>query len=332
MQSLRRSTLAFLKTRRFKWVAAGLATTSAVSVAFLTTLVLTNYSPVEVPADKPAVRIDLEGLEALEGLAAIEGLEVLKDLDIERLRAEIVEQLSEAGIAAFESAPVEVYVPESRVRSGQALMTRVTGDIVGLLAAFVAMCSLGFGLVFYAPHQLEVVADTVRHAFVRSFLIGLLAQPLVVPAIGLLLLVLAITVVGLLVIPFAALAFVAALVLGVVGGYLAVARSIGETYLRRRGRLGRSVGGWLAYRYLVYGLLTLSTVWLPAVLFGWAPVAGDFFTASAILLSWIIATAGFGAMILSRAGIRGTFTGQLDKSLSDEYLFRTPRATRAVRS
>jgi hypothetical protein len=284
--------------------------------------------------------IDLSGLEALEGLKALEGLEALEDLaalealkglDVDALRAEINEQLNAVRTSAAESVLSEVYVPAATGQVVPSVMSHLAGDLAGLLAAFVAMCALGFGLVFFASRQLEVVADTVRHAFWRSLLVGLLAQPLVLPLFGLLMLGLTLTVVGILAIPFAALAFAAAAILGVFGGYLAVARTIGEAYLRRRMSLGHRVGGWLSYRYMVYGLLALFTIWLPAALLGWAPVAGEIFAVSAMLLSWIIATAGFGATILSRAGIRGTFTRQFDQSLSDEYLYRTPQATPVAR-
>ena len=274
----------------------------------------------------------LDGLEALGGLATLEALEALNELDIEALETELREQLDAVRTAAAESAIVEISIPEAGGRLEYSPVNHMAGDIAGLLAAFVAMCSLGFGLVFFAPRQLEVVADTVRHSFWRSFFAGLFAQPLILPVFGLLMLGLALTVVGVLVIPFAAIAFAAAAVLGVLGGYLAVARSIGEAYLRRRMSLGHAVGGWLTYRYMVYGLVALFSIWLPTVLFGWAPAAGQFFTVSAFLISWIIATAGFGATILSHAGIRDTFTRRFDQALSDEYLYRTPQATPVVRS
>lgn len=272
----------------------------------------------------------LGGLEALEELATLEALDALKELDVEALQTEIRERLGAARSATAESPLAEIYVPETSGSVERSPLSQMAGDIAGLLAAFVAMCSLGFGLVFFAPRQLEVVADTVRHSFWRSFFAGLFAQPLIIPVFGLLMIGLALTVVGILVIPFAAVAFAAAAVLGILGGYLAVARSVGEAYLRRRMSLGHAVGGWLTYRYMVYGLLSLFAIWLPAAFFGWAPAAGQVFTVTAILISWIIATAGFGATVLSHAGIRGTFSRRFDQALSDEYLYRTPQATPVV--
>jgi hypothetical protein len=83
---------------------------------------------------------------------------------------------------------------------------------------------------------------------------------------------------------------------------------------------------------MVYGLAALFSIWLPTVLLGWAPAVGQFFAVTAFLTSWIIATAGFGATLLSHAGIRGTFARRFDQALSDEYLYRTPQATPVARS
>lgn len=192
-------------------------------------------------------------------------------------------------------------------------------DVVRLVGAFVALTFIGFGLMIFAPRQLDVVADTAWHSFWRSFLAGLFAQPLLIPAFGMLIAGLVLTVVGILLVPFAVLAFLVAVFLAVVGGYIAVARTVGEVYLRRKMASGASVRGWLPYRYLLYGLLAVLSIWLPAVLLGWVPVAGTVLTVSAALLTWILATAGLGATIISRAGIRGTFVRRMDQALTDEH-------------
>jgi hypothetical protein len=178
---------------------------------------------------------------------------------------------------------------------------------------------MGLGFVFFAPRQLSVVADTVWHSFGRSFLAGLFAQPLILPAFGMLLVGLALTVVGILLVPVAVVAFVLAVLVAAVGGYIAVARTVGEIYLRRRMARGASVATWGSYRYIVYGLAGLLATWLPAIAFGWIPVAGDILLVAAALITWVFATAGFGASILSRGGLRGTFVRKLDLALTDEH-------------
>jgi hypothetical protein len=251
---------------------------------------------------------------------------------------------AEAGaIARIEApqAPRRVRVaprPDVRVHVGGERSSFAGGIVAGatnLLAVFLAMGFMGLGFLFFAPRQLETVADTVWHSFWRSFLAGLFAQPLILPAFAMLLVGLVLTVIGILVVPFAIAGFVIALFIAAVGGFLAVARTVGEIYLRRRMARGEAVPTWGSYRYIVYGLLGLLSIWLPAILLGGVPVAGTVLTVSAALLTWVLATAGFGATIISRAGLRGTFVRQLDLALTDEQYWTpdgmpTPPARRVT--
>lgn len=212
-------------------------------------------------------------------------------------------------------------VPDVRVRVGGEQASFAGGVVASganLIAVFLAMGFMGLGFLFFAPRQLETVADTVWHSFWRSFLAGLFAQPLILPALAMLVIGLVLTVVGILVVPFAIVAFAVALFVAAVGGFLAVARTVGEIYLRRRMARGEALSTWGSYRYIVYGLLGLLSIWLPAILLGGVPVAGTILTVSAALLTWVLATAGFGATIISRAGLRGTFVRQIDLALTDE--------------
>ena len=115
-------------------------------------------------------------------------------------------------------------------------------------------------------------------------------------------------------------------VVGVVGGYLAVAHALGETYTRRRMALGVVIGSSNSYRYLLVGLVALASLWAAWALFGWVPVAGSIVWGAAFFISWLLGTAGFGAALLSRAGIKENFSGRLfpPEALTDEYLWATP--------
>jgi hypothetical protein len=288
----------------------------------------------ELDTDVAAV---VGALEGLEGLAALRVLEALKALELLEgtegpLQLKQLEQLGALEtLQGLEQLKLEQPHPVNTLGLG-AITLRVLNDLLGLITSFIALGALGFGLSFFAPRPLEVVADTVHQSFWRSFIVGLLAIPLVIPVFGMLLVGLALTVIGIIVIPFAIVGFVLAAVLAILGGYLAVARSVGEVYLRRRMSLGHAVGGWLAFRYVVYGLIAIMGVWIPAVLLSWIPLAGTIATTSAITITCMLATAGFGAAILSRAGIRGTFGRRLDQALTDEYLYHTPQATPIVRT
>ncbi len=236
----------------------------------------------------------------------------------------------------------EIVIPQFRVDAvptvpaagSPSIAGTVAMDLLSLGAALVALTFMGLGYLFFAPRQLTSVADTAWQSFGRSFLTGLFAQPLLLPIFGAMIVGLALTVVGILIIPFAIPAFIAALLLAVTGGYVAIARSVGEIYLRRKTPPGASVQrDWVELRYIFVGLAGLLSIWLPAALFSWVPVMGTLLTVMAVLLTWVIATAGFGATILSRGGIRGTIVRRLDYALTDQRLWDTsPAITASSRS
>ena len=205
---------------------------------------------------------------------------------------------------------------------------RRSGGLAGVVGVFLTLAALGFGLVMFGRPNLEVVSDTVSHSFGRAFATGLLGQILLLPTFGML-------VVG----PDPQRRrHRAAAVRGrgvrpagrrrrAWAGILAVAHAMGETYTRRRMALGAMIGSPNSYRYLLVGLGALAALWLAWSVFGWVPVAGDLIRGAAFLVTWLLATAGFGAALLSRAGIRENFAGRLipPEALTDEYLWATPQ-------
>ncbi|MEP7228187.1 MAG: polymer-forming cytoskeletal protein [Gemmatimonadales bacterium] len=199
--------------------------------------------------------------------------------------------------------------------------------LAGVLGVFLTLSVLGFGLVMFGRQNLEVVSDTVSHSFGRAFVTGLLGQILLLPTFGMLVVGLILSVAGILLLPFAIAVFAMLLVVGVVGGYLAVAHAMGETYTRRRMALGVIIGSPNSYRYLLVGLVALASLWAAWALFGWVPVAGSIVWGAAFFISWLLGTAGFGAALLSRAGIKENFSGRLfsPEALTDEYLWATPQ-------
>jgi hypothetical protein len=306
--------------------------------------VFLNGTPVGSTA---AASADLSVLEMLldsaEALATPELIEALRESELQRIQVAelrralgglstgdvVIPEIAEAPGAVPEPVIARVRPPRPDVRvtvaepvaQGSSFVGGLAVGAMTLLAHFIALSFMGLGFLFFVPRQLETVADTVWHSFWRSFLAGLFAQPLIIPVFGAMIVGLALTVVGLLVVPFAIVGFAMAVVLAAIGGFVAVARTVGEIYLRRKMARGESVDTWGSYRYIVYGLLGLLAVWLPVVLLGWIPVAGTLLTVSASLITWILATAGFGATIISRAGLRGTFVRQLDLALTDEQFW-----------
>jgi hypothetical protein len=199
--------------------------------------------------------------------------------------------------------------------------------IAGVFGVFLTLGALGFGLVMFGRPNLEVVSDTVSHSFGRAFMSGLLGQLLLVPTFGMLVVGLILSVAGILLLPFAVIVYALLVVVGAVGGYLAVAHAMGETYTRRQLALGVTMGSPNSYRYLLVGLGALAAFWMAWAIFGWVPIAGDLIRGAAILVTWLLGTAGFGAALLSRAGIRENFAGRLipPEALTDEYLWATPQ-------
>lgn len=199
--------------------------------------------------------------------------------------------------------------------------------LAGVVGVFLTLAALGFGLVTFGRPNLEIVSDTVAHSFGRAFATGLLGQILLLPTFGMLVVGLILSVAGILLLPFAVVVYGLLVVVGVLGGFLAVAHAMGETYTRRRLALGAMLGSPNSYRYLAVGLGGLASLWLAWAIFGWVPVAGDLIRGAAFLVTWLLATTGFGAALLSRAGIRENFAGRLipPEALTDEYLWATPQ-------
>ena len=65
-------------------------------------------------------------------------------------------------------------------------VARTATNLAGVIGSFLTLGMLGFGLVLFGKSNLEVVSDTVSHSFLRSFLVGLLSQVLIVPTFGML--------------------------------------------------------------------------------------------------------------------------------------------------
>jgi hypothetical protein len=248
--------------------------------------------------------------------------------DVLTLGGTVRERGGEIGgeVRSFKSTSVLRPAPTARPELITPLES-VLHRMAGVLGVLLTLVVLGFGLVMFGRQNLEIVSDTVSHSFGRAFVAGLLGQILLLPTFGMLVVGLILSVAGILLLPFAIAVFAMLTVVAVVGGYLAVAHAIGETYTRRRMARGVVIGSPNSYRYLLVGLLALASLWAAWALFGWVPVAGSLIWGTAFFVSWLLGTAGFGAALLSRAGIKENFAGRLlpPEALTDEYLWATPQ-------
>jgi len=270
-----------------------------------------------------------EGSLLIAPTGRVEGEVVAIDADIQN-QGTVVGGLREAGhVAPVVVAPI---VPRIRIRGGPppivSNLWRGLGSLAKTIAMYLLFGFLGAIIVYFFRNQLETVSDTVSYSFGRSFLAGLAAEVLFLP-IGLVLTVLIVTAIA---VPFYALGFV---LLGLMG-YIGVAHAAGENLTRHRfawpSRLRRSN----SYYYVLNGLGVLLALFVGAAmtqmaypLLGWAH---DLLIASAWILTWVAATSGLGAALLSRAGTQRTYArpGELPELPADSLAEdRAPFAARA---
>lgn len=207
--------------------------------------------------------------------------------------------------------------PEARPLSTWAAIKLVIGWFAILLA-------MGIGVLLFAERNLDGVVATLDRQFAQTFWMGILAQFAALPALFLLLVGLAISIVGILLIPFAVVAFVVALAGLVSLGFIAIARFTGRAFF---GSAGDS--RMVKLRSLALGLTIYLSLWLLAALFIWNPIVGSVLRAVALAGSWVAATFGLGATILSRAGTQRD-VGRTTAKVVDEMSWQTPTPVTGV--
>ncbi len=205
------------------------------------------------------------------------------------------------------------------------------GSLFRTIAMYLLFGFLGALVVYFFRNNLEAVSDTVSYSFGRSFLTGLAAEILFLP-IGLIMTALIVTAIA---VPFYALAFLLLALLGYVG----VAHAAGENLTRRRFSSSARMRRSNSYYYVLNGIGVLLALFVGAAitemaypLLGWAH---DILIASAWILTWVAATSGLGASVLSRAGTQRKFArpGELpalpfDSFAKDKAPYEGVRAAR----
>jgi hypothetical protein len=188
---------------------------------------------------------------------------------------------------------------------------RATGDAMSLsLGWLVIMLLIGIGVLVFAGAYLDGVTDVLEQSFGRSFLVGIAGELGMIPLLVLVCAALAVTVVGVLLIPFAIVAYVLAVAGFLTLGFLSVARLAGGSLSGGRGEAkGR------ALRALVFGIAIFMGTWVVAAAFQWSPAISGIVRMIALAVTWVAATAGFGAAILSRGG---THRDAAKKAVVDE--------------
>lgn len=222
--------------------------------------------------------------------------------------------------AAMESADVEVDV-QREVREetrrltfdtdhrGEGPLRRGFGGLVSTLALGLVFAALGAALVFYGRPYLETVSDTLRGATLRSAATGIAAAFLALPVYVVLIVALAVSIVGIPLLLAAVPLYPLALFLGASFGLLAVAHAIGERTSEQSSR-PFDMRYKNSYSYLFTGLGMMLTPLVIANLLsmtGFLGFFGGLIQGITYVALWTFSVAGFGAVILSRAGTRRTF-------------------------
>jgi hypothetical protein len=191
---------------------------------------------------------------------------------------------------------------------------------------FALLMIIGLGVMVFADSNLDGVVVALEKGFSRSFWVGIAGQVALLPGLITLLAALAATGIGLLLIPFAIVVYIIAAAGIITLGFLAVARLTGGAITSDHGATSpRGVN----LRALVSGLAIFLGIWMVAALFTWSPVAGAILRIIAIALTWVAATLGLGAAMISRAGTQRAGKAS-QKTSTDEFAWQTPTPVSGV--
>lgn len=194
--------------------------------------------------------------------------------------------------------------------------TSILAHDLALSAGWLGMLMVvGIGVLIFASPNLDAVSDALERGFGKAFIAGVATQFALVPALGLLCAGLVLTILGVLLIPFAIVAYILAAAGLVTLGYLAIARMAGRSVLGDADTddAARKVA---ALRSMAYGLLLLMLPWFIAAGLTWSPTLELVARIVAVSITWVAATAGLGAAVISRGGVRRATTPRAQASLN----------------
>ncbi|HEY7860857.1 MAG TPA: hypothetical protein VIB98_05395 [Gemmatimonadaceae bacterium] len=196
------------------------------------------------------------------------------------------------------------------------------------VACYLILVAMALAVSFFARGHLETIGSTIRTDFSRAFLFGLLGEIAIVPLFLLSVVALAITIVGVLLIPFAAVAFA----LGVMGalalGFLAMSLLAGDAIMRGNTAAGEERP---VVSHLITGLSLFLVLWLLSSASAYTGLVGSVLRLLAVLSTWIAATVGLGALIITRGGTRAAAgVPRVPPPPAEEYAWQTPTPVSGV--
>jgi len=166
-------------------------------------------------------------------------------------------------------------------------------------AWFTVVLLVGLGVIMFSGPQLEAVVQTLEHRFTAAFFLGIAGQLGMLPALVLVCVALALTLVGVLLIPFAIVAFVLAVAGLITLGALAATTVVGYALVREGSNVRLR-----AIRSMMLGALFLVLPWIASALLANTEWAEMLARMVAVALTWVATTAGFGAALIARGGVR----------------------------
>jgi hypothetical protein len=193
----------------------------------------------------------------------------------------------------------------------------------------VLLAAIGIAVVFLAKRNLERVADAIEMSFSRAIAWGLVAQLALFPILLLVVVALVLTILGILVIPFAIVAYFTAAAGAIALGFLAMAFVVGDALGRR---LGHTLFARSPTALLFVGLLPFYLVWLVPVVLPPVPLLGAVVRLFATAITWVAATVGLGAALLTRGGTRDAAIPppEIPTPDEDQYAWQTPTPVSGV--
>lgn len=194
------------------------------------------------------------------------------------------------------------------------------------LGWFAVLVIIGVGVMIFAEANLDGVVLALERGIGRSFAIGFVGQIVALPVLALLCVALALTIIGVLLIPFAIVAYTIATAGLVTLGFLAVSRISGMPLVRSTDLTARGVN----LRAMFIGLIAYFALWALAAAFTWHPMIGGALRVLALIVTWVAATAGLGATLLSRAGTQRPGRGKARGPATDDYSWQTPTPVAGV--
>jgi hypothetical protein len=203
---------------------------------------------------------------------------------------------------------------------------RITQGIAGIfsiLVTYVVLFAIGFAVIFFGGRKyIEGVADTARHAPVRSFLVGLAASFLIVPAFVLGIIALVISVIGIPGLLVWVPGFPVAVVLALLLGYLGVAHAAGEVFAERRFYVTDWFQRGNSYYFLLSGIGILLALFLASQVVHmagpWLSVIAGILIFLGFATTAVVVTIGLGAVMISRGG---KYPVRADGSTAERDLF-----------